>query len=495
MSETIAATHGQRAVLRYSGAATASMRLLPMLVVVALMLTPAAAEARPSQVTIFEAPRELLSDDAGLRTRTLQEIASFGVQRLRVILYWQSVAPSPDARRIPAFDERDPGAYPGLARYDRLLAEARAHGLRILLTVSGPVPRWATRTRTDHLTEPSPVRFERFVTAVGRRYRDVVDMWAIWNEPNHPGFLLPQFSGHGAGRWARSPALYRRLFQAGERGLQSSGNGHDRILMGETAPRGTRRVVAPLAFLRSSLCLSSSYKRRRGCHRLPADGYAHHAYTTRLGPFFVPAGRDDVTIGVLDRLNRALHRAGRAGAIRRAMPIYLTEFGIQSKPDPIVGVSETRQAEYLAISEQIAYRNRRVASFSQYLMRDSEPTAGVPEAQRYGGFESGLRRADGKRKRAYDAFRLPLVARRSGSRGARVSLWGHVRPARAATSVSIEMRARGSRRWRFLRRVRTDARGYWSTASGDRAGRRYRIRWTAPGGGAYTGSLTRITRR
>ena len=487
MSETGAATSGRRA------ARAARLRLRLVLTVVALLLTPAAAEARPSQDTIFEAPRELLSDDAELRTKTLQEIASFGVQRLRVILYWQSVAPSPDARRIPAFDERDPGAYPGFARYDRLLSEARALGLRILLTVSGPVPRWASRKGADHLTQPSPVRFERFVTAVGRRYADVVDMWAIWNEPNHPGFLRPQFSGHGTSRRARSPALYRRLFQAGERGLRASGNGRDRILMGETAPRGTRSVVAPLAFLRGSLCLSSSYQRRKGCHRLPADGYAHHAYTTRLGPFFVPAGRDDVTIGVLHRLNRALHRAGRTGAIRRAMPIYLTEFGIQSKPDPIVGVSETRQAEYLAISEQIAYRNRRVASFSQYLMRDSEPTPGVPEAERYGGFESGLRHSGGEPKRAYDAFRLPLVAGRS--RGARVSLWGHVRPARAVTSVSIDMRTRGSRRWQFLRRVKTDSRGYWSTATRFRADRRYRVRWAAPGGERFAGPLTRVTRR
>ena len=476
------------------GTGSPGARWLLVLALAIALLAPAGADARSSQVTIFEAPRELLSDDAGLRDRTLREIAAFGVERLRVILYWQSVAPSPDARRIPNFDERDPAAYPGFGRYDRLLAEARAHGLRVLLTVSGPVPRWASRGGADHLTNPSAKRFERFVTAVGRRYRDVVDMWAIWNEPNHPGFLRPQFSGQGAARRARSPALYRRLFQAGERGLQASGNGRDRILMGETAPRGTRRVVAPLAFLRGTLCLSSRYTRRKGCHRLPADGYAHHAYTTRLGPYFKPPARDDVTIGVLHRLNRALHRAGRTGAIRRGMAIYLTEFGIQSTPDPIVGVSETRQAEYLAISEKIAYRNRRVASFSQYLMRDSEPTAGVPEAERYGGFESGLRHSGGDPKRAYDAFRLPLVVRRGVARRDRVYLWGHVRPSRAVTSVSIDIRSRTGRRWHFLTRERTDARGFWSARSRYRAGRRYRVRWTAPDGEAYAGPLTRVTR-
>ena len=55
------------------------------------------------------------------------------------------------------------------------------------------------------------------------------------------------------------------------------------------------------------------------------------------------------------------------------MGVYLTEFGIQSFPDRLLGVSLARQAEFIAISEHIAYRNRRVRSFSQYLWRDDEP--------------------------------------------------------------------------------------------------------------------------
>ena len=39
-----------------------------------------------------------------------------------------------------------------------------------------------------------PVRsFQAFATAVGRRYGDRVGLWSIWNEPNHPQFLKPQF--------------------------------------------------------------------------------------------------------------------------------------------------------------------------------------------------------------------------------------------------------------------------------------------------------------
>src|SRR4051795_873002 len=127
---------------------------LALLILVAACL-PAGAEARESQYTMFEAPTELLSEDAALRARTFDEIQAFGVRRLRVVLYWHSVAPVADDPGVPRFDETDPNGYPGFARYDRLVAEARARGMRILLTVSGPVPRWATRDRDDTVTRPS----------------------------------------------------------------------------------------------------------------------------------------------------------------------------------------------------------------------------------------------------------------------------------------------------------------------------------------------------
>jgi hypothetical protein len=254
--------------------------------------------------------------------------------------------------------------------------------------------------------------------------------------------------------------------------------------MGETAPRGTGKVVAPITFLRQALCLDRRWRKRRACSRLPADGYAHHAYTTKAGPRFVPPSRNDVTIGALSRLNRALHRAGRARALKKGLGIHLTEFGIQSHPDRVSGVSEARQAEYRAMSEYIAYRNRRVRSFSQDLMRDDPPRPG-PSIRRYAGFESGLRGHDGDKKRSYEAFRLPLVGRR-GSR--RVTLWGRVRPASGRTSVRIEFRGRGGRRWHRLKRDTTNSRGVWTTTTVAR-GRTYRVRW-----GKHVGPPTRAYR-
>jgi hypothetical protein len=282
-----------------------------------------------------------------------------------------------------------------------------------------------------------------------------------------------------------SPRLYRSLFLAAQRGLRTAGFGSAPVLFGETAPRGTGKVVAPLAFLRGALCLDAHYRRVGRCGRLNVAGYAHHAYTTRAGPLFRPRQRDDVTIGVLSRLTTALDRAARAGAVPARVPVYLTEFGIQSIPDPYYGVSFQRQNEYRAIAERIAYDNPRVAAFSQYLLTDDAPREGVPKSERYSGFESGLITASGEHKPSYDGFRLPLAARRLHGK---VSLWGLVRPASGAQTVTIEVSDDG-RAFRRLRSVTTNALGYWRLTTSDRKGRRWRVTWqsdTSPPVRAYT---------
>ena len=454
-------------------------RLLPLTLLLSLLIA-APASANRAQALTFEAPRDLMNPTT--RPAALQEMETLGVRSLRVILTWKDVAPSPDSATRPDFDPENPDAY-GWGEYDALMAAAQARNWPVLLTISGPVPKWATKDRLDNLTRPSASAFAAFVTAVGRHYGAQVNTWAIWNEPNQPQFLRPQFAHGGK---AISPAIYRGLYKAGLRGLAKSGQAKDTILLGETSPRGTGRVVAPLAFLRGTLCLNRSYKRRKACGPLAASGYAHHAYTTRQGPFFKPANPDDVTIGVLGRLTKALDRARRAGALTKKLPIFLTEFGIQSTPDTQSGVSLAKQVEYRAIAERIAYDNPRVSAFSQYLLRDSDPTG----PKQYGGFESGLRFAGGRPKPSLPAFRLPLAAQR---RGNKVSIWGLVRPAAPAglpgaitpvsppgsapTTATIVYADRGSSKFKTLRTVTTDAHGYFTFRAAYRAGRRWNVRW------------------
>ena len=461
------------------------MSLLLLAVLTALVALPAGASASSKQVMTFEAPRELLRDAD--RERTLDEIKALGVDRVRVLMYWSSIAPAPDSATKPAFDASDPAAYPqdNWARYDALMRDARSRGIEVYVTLTGSAPRWATKAKRDNLTRPSAKEFEAFATAAGRRYGEQVAIWSIWNEPNQPQFLLPQFS---RGK-AVSPGIYRALYQGAQRGLRASGNGGDTILLGETSPRGNRRVVAPLAFLRGTLCLSRSYKKSRRCGRLDTDGYAHHPYTTSSGPRFRPPNPDDVTIGVLSRLTRALDRAGRARAVPRGLGVYLTEFGIQSRPDPIA-VSLAQQAEYLAISERLAYLNKRVRTFSQYLMADDDPDAG---GGRFGGFESGLRLADGRAKPAYDAFRTPLAVTDYGRSDV---VWGLIRPVRGQpTRAVVQYRNPGAKAYRDLRPVQTNARGTFGFRTSSRSGRRYRIQWTAPDGTVFTGPPVRAYKR
>ena len=449
-------------------------KLLPLSLLLCLLLAAPAGASRTQPLT-FESPRDLLNPVA--RPAALAELDSLGVRSLRVILQWSSVAPGSDKADRPAFEPTSPSSYEW-GEYDALMAAAKARNWPVLMTISGPVPRWATKAKLDNLTRPSPSAFAAFTTAVGRRYGDQVRTWAIWNEPNQPQFLRPQFASGGK---PASPAIYRELYRAGVRGLSKAGQGSDAFLLGETSPRGTPRVVAPLAFLRGVLCLDARYKRVGKCGPLSAAGYAHHAYTTKQGPSFKPPP-NDVTIGVLSRLTKALDRARAAGALTTRLPIHLTEFGIQSTPDTTSGVSLAKQVEYRAIAERIAYDNPRVASFSQYLLRDSDASApGV-----FGGFESGLRFADGRPKPSLAAFRLPLAVRRLGRN---VSIWGLVRPAKGVTTATVTYADKGSSTFKRLKTVQTDSRGYFKLSSAWRSKRRWNVTWQDQTGspvGSYT---------
>ena len=459
--------------------------VLALALAVAALLAPSAHAAHDQYMT-FEAPRDLLNPST--RPAAMDTIAGFGVNRLRLILTWKNVAPSANSRTKPDVDLSDPASY-AWGEYDALMTEAAQRGWKVLMTVSGPVPKWATKKRKDDVTNPQPSEFRTFMTAVGKHYGPLVDTFSIWNEPNHPDFLKPQFNRR---HHAVSGKLYRKLFLAGWRALRATGNGRKPLLMGETAPRGTSHVVAPLAFLRQALCLDDRYKRVGNCTNLPADGYAHHSYSTRQGPFFKPGNPDDVTMGVVWRLNRALQYAARAGVVPDDMPIYLDEFGVQSYPDKLLGVPLPKQPQYYAISEKLAYDNPRVASFSQYLLRDDLKSArgggGILSQSAFPGFESGLELANGKRKPAFKGYRLPLVATESGRSGVR--FWGKVRPATQATKITLQQRDKG-RKWRDLKTVDTNADGYWHSTGHNRKKRYWRVVWTAPDGTTYHGATTK----
>jgi hypothetical protein len=459
-------------------------------------LPAATASASHTQAMYFEAPRDLVEVTPAARTKTLAQLQSLGVKALRVELSWANVAPEAHSTKKPSFDATNPASY-NWGAYDGLLFEAARLKWQVLLTVTSPVPEWATASHKDKsgVTRPNAADFREFMTAVGKHYAGFVSLYAIWNEPNHPAFLQPQFNSKGL---PESPRIYRSLFQAGYEGLQASGIAKPKVLMGETAPvgadslsrkeikeRGLLHDVAPLAFLRETLCLNSKYRKASTCEMLPAYGYAHHAYTTGAGPFYKPAGADNVMIGVLSRLSSALAKAEAAHAIPAHTQIYLTEFGIQSYPNRELGVSLPQQAEYDAIAEKIAWENPRVAAFSQYLLRDDSlgGKAGSSVHGGYVGFQTGLETVNGTRKPLYFGFPMPLVVTKHGHG---FSLWGLVRPTSGPTTLKVLVQPKGSKSYRTLSTVHTNSLGYWSLNSSVQ-GTHWRVSWRSPAGVAYNG--------
>jgi hypothetical protein len=487
-------------------------RLTAVLTTAALLAGAAfvapAALASHGETVFFEAPRDLVGVSPATQAKTIAKLQSLGVHAVRIVLYWGEVAPEPKHKQRPKFSQANPAAY-NWGAYDQLIDAVTALHWTVLLTVSGgfgTVPRWATPHGEDQYSYPNASDFGQFMEAVGKHYGKQVKLFSIWNEPNQPQYLRPQYVN---GKLV-SAGIYRGLFLAGYNGLKASGNFSGmRVLMGETSPVGVQAagIPAPLAFLRGVLCLNSNYQRVGHCSKLPAYGYAQHPYAEGPGPFWVPPldpHHDDVTIGTIGRLVTALNRAAAVGAIRADMPVYITEFGIQSVPYSAGGVSLAKQAELDAISEKIAWSNPRVASFEQYLLRSDPPGAAA-------GFQTGLETNAGVVKPALGGFRLPLVVTRTHSG---VSFWGLVRPAgdsvatpttgatgatgatgstgstAGPTTLVLQYSSNGGRSWRTLASVRTDSRGAWSASGRFASHRLWRTKWVSPAG-VYFGAPTR----
>jgi hypothetical protein len=178
----------------------------------------------------------------------------------------------------------------------------------------------------------------------------------------------------------------------------------------------------------------------------------------------------------LSALETTLDGAAGGDKVASDFPIYITEFGVQSFPDPNA-VSLNDQAAFIAIAEHFAYEDPRVATFAQYLLNDDSPAA-IP-GQSYGGFESGLRLYDGAEKPSYSAFRLPLAVQRLGDG---VSLWGLVQPYPHPTTVKIRYRNPGQSP-HDLQTVDTDPVGVYTTNYGDFPDRRWQVVWRSPNDG------------
>ena len=450
------------------------MRTAVLALLLALLVAAPALASSRQEAMFQDDDRLIYPDDDDTVARTLDELRSLGVDRVRVTVVWRAVAPGNTDDRKPAFDATDPGAYPPAAwsNYERVVRMARERGIGVNLNITAPAPDWATgtpdREDIDAVYTPDPQEFGAFVRAVGRKFGDV-DYFSIYNEPNQAAWLSPQWVRRGDDWEEASPRLYRNLLDAAWTALQATGHGGHTILIGETAPKGLRtnrgetRSIDALRFLRRLYCVDDNLLLLRGReateHGCPtsdavkafpaehpalfeATGYAHHPYELIFAPATKPSWEDWATTGNLpklqDYLSRLKGRYGRPGSL----PLYLTEYGYQTNPPDRFGVSWARQAAYLAQAEYIAFRNAGVRTLSQFLLVDG----GDPVTRT---FQTGLRTHGGRAKPALRGYRFPVHVVR---RGRRMTVWGLARPAAADSRprYRIEFRRRGSRRWRLL---------------------------------------------
>jgi hypothetical protein len=432
---------------------------------VAAAFAAPAADASSRQVLVMQ-------DDAAMHSRpaeTLDEFASFGTDVVKVNLYWDAVAPK--GRRKPAgFDGADPASYVW-SDYVSIAQAIRARGMRPYFSIGGRAPKWAAQRRGRRGTyRPNAREFRRFAQAACQQFPNV-DIWSVWNEPNLFSWLGPQRKKGTP----QSPSIYRGLYLAGHRGLTASGHGDDTILFGELMPRGGTdpRKVPPLQFLREMACLDRNFRqyrgaaaRRRGCRRvgrIPTSGFALHPYTLAKGPN-VKEGRDEAAIGALSRVRRTLDALARRGKLPRRLPIWITEFGYQTRPPDPNATPLRRAASLMDLSEWIAFRNRRVASYSQYTLRDDE------------AWQGGLRFANGQAKRGvYAAFSLPVFVRSLG--GNAVEVFGGGRGASPGASAQIESKAPGAS-YRSLGSAAVNSAGYFRRVFRLNGASRHRFRVT-----------------
>jgi hypothetical protein len=534
-----------RTSVRAGATASLAAALLAVAAFGSVVLGAVPARASTSEESSFQDDNLLEYSTPQIAAHTLGALRAMGVDRIRVSVFWRSVAPDSQSKTRPRFDAADPGAYPpgSWDRYDRIVTLARSLGLAVNLDITDPAPLWATgspqRADIEKTYTPSATEFGQFVQAVAKRYSGSfvaptptldpshpgpprplprVDFWSIWNEPNQPGWLTPQWlpdSRQPGGFLEVAPTLYRGLLDAAWSALLATGHGSDTIVVGETAPKGLHvkgltRAIKALHFIRQLYCLDDSSRPLQGAaaaarscpataadsRRFPvahpalfaATGWSHHPYELTFAPTVAPIDRDFVTIANLGRLSAALQTIFKVyGVTRPPMPLYLTEFGYQSNPPSPIGVTLAEQAAYLNESEFVAYTNPQVRMLSQFLLNDDMAVKGNDLVARLGAtFQTGLRFHNGRDKPALVAYRLPIyVPEPRIARGHTLRVWGFVREAPRGVSqrVAIQFRALRSRRaFRTIATVGTDpARGYLDVRVRVHASGVLRLQWQRPG--------------
>ena len=303
---------------------------------------------------------------------------------IRATADWSEIAPT---RPRLAIDPFDPAYH--FSDLDDLTRTAAMNGMTVMLTIWG-TPAWANRgLGPNYLPDHMRDLFD-FAQAIADRYSGAhpgypfVGYYTIWNEPNSVRFLAPAFDEQGN---PVSPYLYALVCRFAYAGLKA-GNPLATVAIGQTSSRGSQLgrpgagSIAPGTFARLLAEVTPA---------VPFDAWAHHPYSD-LG--FGPLQRyrfPNVNLATLHTFEQKLdlwfHRAD--------IPIWISEYGFETRPSRAGGVSVAQQAAYVRQSLAIAAADPRVQMFIWFVLRD-DPSMST--------WDSGLIGDTGAHKPSFDAF-------------------------------------------------------------------------------------------
>jgi len=385
------------------------LRLLVVLSLALLSWIPAATAADRMWMGFHDDPVFRWNDG---RTDELDRAVAEHATIIRTLVTWANVAPTKPDRPTDPFDP----AYK-LDDVDELVRNAQQRGMEVLITLWG-TPKWANGGKTPNYLPTRTTDFRQFAQAIAARYSGryagypFVRFFGIWNESNLGQFLSPQFSSAGK---IVGPAAYARLAAAAYAGIKA-GNRRALVAIGETSSHGRDKPLTGNSDTISPGMFAQLVAKANP--RLRFDAYAHHPYPY---PVFQKPGQrvkwPNVSLTSLPRFEKSLD----SWFHRRNIPIWITEYGHETKPGEPLGVTERQQAAYLPQAVALARKDPRVQMFIWFVFRDSSGST----------WQSGLYRQSGAAKPILARWRQiagPLDARdpsirvRGGTRNPLVSL-------------------------------------------------------------------------
>jgi hypothetical protein len=438
-----------------------------------LLAVPASASAGKLETGVLDPGQISHTEFKVTPSVAMQKTAEAGADYARIYLYWRKL---PKSNPIPLDQQSDPAKYDWTT--DGLDANVQAaldNHLKVMLTVRS-APDWAQRGGHDSrgTWNPDPAMFKRFLRAAILHFGDKVKFWGIWNEPNSPQFLNPQYKNGNL----VSPGIYANLLRAADSVIYSDQNKIDhpdyRIVAGETSPFGHTpprgHNPGPLAFLRKLLCMSGGGSPQpTSCNpKLKADIWTTHPYTSG-SPWHHAFNADDVSFGDVPAWKKLVSKAVSAGHLRnrtggKGVGYWLDEFSWDTKPPDPDGVPLDLHARWTA---EALYRTWTfgIGALFWGQLRDY-PLKKEP-------YQSGLYFCDATPKvddpcstmvdpgpttdkPALQAFRFPFVAYASNGH---IRLWG-----RTPTSDpgSVDIKRKTSSGWKHFATATADPNGIFS---------------------------------